>query len=54
MRYERNSALIATRYLYVDWGAYTWSMRRWRFRHNRRVHNMYLQIGSLEVTVWYR
>lgn len=53
--------ILATKYLDVDWGAYSFTDRHgkhrhrpWRFRHNRRVHNIYLQIGPLEVSVWYR
>jgi hypothetical protein len=42
------------RYLAVDWGGYRFRVRKWRFRHNRRPKNVYMQVGPVEVTVWYR
>ena len=48
------SLIIRRKYFTIDWGGYTWAMRKWRFRHNRRVHNIYVQVGRLEVVVWYR
>lgn len=46
--------VFASKYFYVDWGAYTWAVRKWRVRRNKKVHNVYVQVGKLEVTVWYR
>lgn len=53
--------LVRRKHFTIDWGAYSFSSRKgdyrkrpWRFRHNRRVHNVYAQVGPLEVVVWYR
>ena len=46
--------LLRRKYITIDWGAYSFAMRKWRFRHNRRVYNVYMQVGPLEVVVWYR
>jgi hypothetical protein len=46
--------MLVNKYLALDWGGYTFRMRRWRFRHNKRPRNIYLQFGPLEITVWYR
>ncbi len=43
-----------SKYLDVDWGGYTFAKRKYRFRHNRRVHSLYAQVGPLEIVVWYR
>ena len=46
--------LMRRKYMTVDWGDYSFALRRWRFRHNRRASNVYMQVGPLEVAVWYR
>lgn len=52
---------LINKHLAVDWGSYAftgrkgWQRKRaWRVRHNRKVRNVYVQFGPLEVTVWYR
>lgn len=45
--------LINWKYLAIDWG-YPIRYRKFKFRHNRKPRNLYLQILWLEVTVWYR
>lgn len=46
--------LINRKHVYVRVGDYTWRMRFWRVRHNRRPRNVYMQVGPLELIVWYR
>ena len=46
--------LIRRKHLTVAWGDYSFAKRKWRFRHNRRPSNIYVQFGPLEVVVWYR
>lgn len=46
--------VVNRKYLCVAWGDYTWATRKYRFRHQRHVHNIYVQVGPLEVVVWYR
>jgi hypothetical protein len=50
--------MLINKWLAVDYGAYSFTgrgghKRRFRHRHNRRVCNHYLQVGPVEVTVWY-
>ena len=46
--------LVRRKHLTVDWGDYSFRLRKWRFRHNPRASSIYTQVGPLEVVVWYR
>ena len=45
--------LIKSKYLTVDW-SHRPDGRRFRFKRNLFAHSLYLQVGHLEVVVWYR
>lgn len=48
--------LIDTKYLIAYWrkGSLRPDGRKYRFRHNRKVHNFYIHLGRLEIVLWYR
>jgi len=50
--------LADRKYLWVTWRPLSAAPRpdgrRYRFQHNKRPSNVYVQVGHLEAVAWYR
>lgn len=48
--------LIERKYLHISWrtGSPRPDGRKYRFRHNPRPSNFYVQVGPFEMVLWYR
>lgn len=46
--------LVDRKHVKMAWGDYSFALRKWRFRRNRKVSNVYVQFGPFEMVVWYR
>lgn len=45
--------IFSSRYLTIDWTRRP-DGRKFRFRHNKKVSSIYIQIFRLEIGAWYR
>lgn len=46
--------LLDTKYLLITWSPKRPGGRRFKYRHIRRVHSIYVQVLALETVVWYK